>query len=167
MLPTLTVAGVTDTARLPPVRGLSAVMGAVILLLACGGPDAAHYTAVLEEVRVPEGWTDAATVVHGPGGDVDCQPTPFSECPYVVRFYTTGTTPSDAYRAALSAVAETGFDLEREFNPECDGPSLACALTAIRDADRLSVNVYQPGKDDGTGVARPEQVTVRVTAEDK
>ena len=140
---------------------------AAILLVACGGPDAGHYSAILDETVVPEGWTKAATVIHGPGGDVECQPTPISECPYAVRFYTTPAGPIEAYAAARSMVADAGFALEREFDVACDGQSPACALTAIRDADRLSVSVFQPGQDDGTGVALPDQVTVRLTATDK
>ena len=119
--------------RLASVRRVPAVIVAAILLVACAGPDAAHYSAILDEIVVPDGWTEAATVIHGPGGDVECQPTPISECPYAVRFYTTPAGPIEAYAAARSMVAEAGFALEREFDVACDGQSPACALTAIRD----------------------------------
>jgi hypothetical protein len=134
-----------------------------VLVLACGGPDAARYAATLDEIAVSEDWEAARTIVHAPGGDIDCTPTPFSDCPYVVRFYIVDGTQVDTYQELLAAVTLSGFTLQREFDPECDGQTDPCGFTALREADQIFVAVYPPGRDDGTGVARADRVTARVT----
>ena len=139
---------------------------AAFVVVGCGPPPA-HYAAVLDEIALPSSWELAKTEVRAPDGDVDCDPIVNAGCPAVVRYYLVDPVPLVAYAAARAAVTEAGFGLEREFDAEaCDAPpsAPACAFFAARGDDRIIVNVYRSGDDDGTGVAQPDRSTVRVTA---
>ncbi len=91
-----------------------------------------------------------------------------TDCPFAVRFYLTAADRRDAYQDAAATVTAMGFEVEREFDPSCSrGESGAgCAFTALRGDDRITAVIYREGTDDGTGVARPDRVTIRLIAED-
>jgi hypothetical protein len=144
------------------VRSVLALL--LIGLLAGCRAETAGLVAVLDEVGVPGDWKPARTVVHAPGGDVECQPSPVTDCPFVERYLVAGAEPRDAYAAGSAAVRAAGFRIEREFDPDCERQgSPPCGFTAERGDREVQVNVYEAGEDDGAGVAEPGRVTVRIT----
>lgn len=143
------------------------LLASAFLVAACTGPGAAHYVAVLDELTIPSGWELAKTQVRGPDGDQHCDPLVNAGCPAVVRYYLVDGLPVDVSKAARAAVIETGFAIDREFDSgACDAPpsAPACAFFASRSDDRIVVNIYNPGHDDGTGVGEANRSTVRITA---
>lgn len=145
-----------------PIVAFILIVG--IVVGACAGPDPERLTGVLDGLSVPAAWEDVKTVVHATGGDVDCPVSFLSDCPYVVRFYRAKVEPAMAYADGAAGLRADGFDLESEYDPTCErteGPP--CGFTAVRGSDRIQVNVYRPGTDDGEGVALAGFVTVRLT----
>jgi hypothetical protein len=137
------------------------------MLVACSGPGAAHYVSVIDALGLPDEWEAARTVIHAPDGDVRCDPSPFSDCPYAVRYYLTDGAPADVYALALATARADGFEARNEFDPTCRPTGeLPCGFTSVRGDDRVNVAIYRPGTDDGAGVARRDRVTVRVTAQE-
>jgi len=131
--------------------------------------DAGHYTAVLDDLAVPDSWTTARTVVQAPGAELDCTPTFMSgSCPRVIRFYHSDQTRLAAFDAAAAVVADSRFDFpERElWCPRTSGP---CSFVVTKGDERLAVNVYPPGEDDGWlfPVAEPDLVLIRMIADGK
>lgn len=151
------------------VRGnpILAVALALLVMACAGGPGPSHYAAVLDELAIPSDWELAKTEVRGPDGDVRCDPLVNAGCPAVVRYYLVDATPIEVFAAAKEAAMGAGFEVQEEFDPACNAPPSvpACRFIAARDADHIVVNVYGPGKDDGTGVGQANRVTVRMTAE--
>ena len=137
------------------------------VVIGCGAPDAAHYEGVIDALTLPDEWEMARSVVYAPEGDVACSPSPVTDCPYVVRYYLEPGLPRDIYEAARSAVGQAGFAIDRDSEPDCEPSEVPCGFIALRGADQVNVAIYQPGEDDGTGVARPDHVTVRITAQEK
>ena len=142
-------------------------VAAVVLVGACTGPGPAHYAAVLDELTIPSGWELAKTQVRAKDGDQHCDPLVNAGCPGVIRYYLVEGLPVDVYKPARNAVIDAGFAIDREFDPEaCDAPpsAPACGFFASRDGDRIEINLYNPGHDDGIGVGASNRSMVRVTA---
>ena len=149
------------------VRGWRLSWALAVALVACSGPGAAHYVGLIDELGLPEEWEAARTVIYAPDGDVRCEPSLFTDCPYAVRYYLADGAPADVYAGVLAAVRADGFESRQEFDPSCDhAGELPCGFSSVRADDRINVAIYQPGQDDGVGVARPDLVTVRVTAQE-
>jgi hypothetical protein len=146
-------------------------IGAITLALwaiGCGGPDAAHYNAVLDELAIPADWELAAATVSEPGFTDGCASF-VPGCPRVTRYYLAPGVPIDAFPAASQMLATAGFAVVQEFDPECDAPSstTACAIRAARDDDGLLVSIYNPGDDfDAMGIARDDRTLIRIIATD-
>lgn len=138
------------------------------LVFGCGGgPDAAHYEAVLDELEVPAAWELVHTQMRAPGTEDDCS-TLFPSCPSVARFYLVDGEPIDAYPVAKQVVLDAGFELDEEIGPDCNLPpgGAACVFYAVRGKDFIRVSILNPGDDlDGLGIAEPDRTTVRMTAE--
>lgn len=124
----------------------------VVVLLGCR-PDASHYAAVLDEVRIPATWEFVTTVVNAPsGGDIGCTPYATDNCPSVSRYY---FVPTDsalvAYEEAKGLVAAAGFVPVKEHFAACDAPptGAACGESTKRDDDFLDVGVFRPGENAG------------------
>jgi hypothetical protein len=126
-----------------------------VILVACNSPGVAHYTAALDAMATPGGWSIAKTTVN------DCVDTIVTDCPVVIRYYVTDTTRRNAYREAQSAVADADFTIEREFNRSCDDPDGFCAFVSSRDGDEISVNVFDRGRSDDVELNSLDRVTVR------
>lgn len=140
-----------------------------ILLVGCGGPDAAHYEAVLDELPIPAAWELVQTTVRAPGGEIDCARI-FSSCPSVARYYLVAGNPIDAYPDAKQMLAAAGFTLDLDTGPKCDLPPTgpACVLQGRRDSDVVRVAINNPGDDaDGLGIAEKDRSIVNVMAEGK
>ncbi len=158
----------TIASQMPHRPSLLLAVAAVVLVAACTGPEPAHYAAILDELTIPSDWELAKTQVRGPDGDQKCDPLVNAGCPGVIRYYLVDGLPVDAYRSVQDAVIEAGFVIDREFDPlACDAPpsAPACGFFASREADRLTVNIYNRGQDDGTGVGEANHLTVRMTAD--
>lgn len=151
------------------MRGRIALALTALLVAGCyTGPSANHYTAVLDELKVPAGWETLDTKVHGPGPDaaIKCSPITDSECPSVIRFYSVGADAKAALASGRAAVAAAGFRLERELGGSCTpvSGSAYCAFESVRDKERLFVAVY--GSTDSAGIpdAHAPGLVVVVTA---
>jgi hypothetical protein len=145
---------------------LVAALTALLVLSACAAPD--RYQAVLEGLNVPDGWELATTHVTGSGGDEDCAFF-LPDCPRVARYYLGPARPADAYDEAQQMIAAADFNLDEEFTADCSGRvgEPACSLVASQGSDEIQVVVYNPGDDDGLGIAQPDRSTIRVTAQSK
>lgn len=139
------------------------------LALGCGGPDAAYYQGVLDELPVPSSWELVQTVVRAPGAELNCSPIVNDPCPSVLRYYLVDGQPTDAYPPAKQMLEAAGFAIEEEFDPECDSPNaVACVVVAARAEEQLRVNLYYPGEDqDGLGLAKEGRTLIRITASGK
>jgi hypothetical protein len=147
---------------------LAMVVAAVVV--GCG-PGAAHYATVLDELAFPTAWELARTQVRDEGGEVNCSHVVSPGCPAVVRFYLVDARASDIYAEAKQVVTTAGYSINDEFYPACDAPPSgpACTFYALKDADQITVDVYNAGGggDDGLGFARQDRSTVRVMAAEK
>ena len=139
-----------------------------VFVLGCGGPDAAHYEAVLDELSIPASWELARTVVNAPGGLEDCVPG-FGPCPSVFRYYLVAGDPIDAYPEAKQMVVAAGFSIDPEYYPQCEGGGMpACAFVAVRDSDALTVGLFDPGRDpEALGIAKEGFSLIRIIADQK
>ncbi len=139
-----------------------------VLVVACSGPNAAHYEAVLDELSIPSTWELADTTVRAPGGEIDCAPFLTSYCPSVARYYLVDAGAAiDAYGKAKQLLIEAGFEIQNEFLPKCDTSTsgAACTVVAALDSDVVELAVYNPGEDtEGLGIAQKGRSIVRVTA---
>jgi hypothetical protein len=138
----------------------------VVAIAGCGGPDASHYQAVLDELAVPAGWELAHEAVKAPGGSDPCASL-LPECPSVTRYYLVPGSPVDAYPGAKRMVTDAGFKIDLDTGPACDAPpgSSACALAGARDDDLIRVSIYKPGSDiQGLATKPPDRTIVLVTA---
>ncbi len=159
-------------------RGSGALMRArrlllflvAIVVVACG-PDAAHYTAVLDDLHIPAAWQLAHTTVEAPGAEIDCTPLwGTGGCPSVARIYLVAGKPVAAYPEAKQMLVSAGFTLDLDSGPTCDVPPSgpACVLFGVRGSDRVLVSLYNPGEGpSGLGIAANDRVIVSVTAEGK
>ena len=142
-----------------------------VLVVACSGPNAAHYEAVLDELSIPAGWELVHTTVRAPGGEIDCAPILTSYCPSVARYYLVDAGAAiDAYRKAKQLLIDAGSEIQDEFLPTCDTSTsgAACTVVAALDSDIVEVAVHNPGDDtDGLGIAQKGRSIVRVTARGK
>ena len=110
--------------------------------MGCGGPGAAHYEAVIDGLALPDEWELARTVIYAPDGDVKCDPSPFTDCPYAIRYFVTAEAPAEAYQAALVAVRGAGLEVSQEFDPSCNPQSqVPCGFAANRGADQMNVAI--------------------------
>jgi hypothetical protein len=144
------------------------VVIAVFLVGCASGPDASHYAAVLDELRVPPGWELAHTTVSEPGAKVPCEPI-MGSCPAVFRYFVVGGQPAQAYLPVKQMVTDAGFRLEEEVEPGCNGlegdDRKACFLVAVRGPDLLYIQVFEPGIDvDELGIGRDGHFVVLLRA---
>ena len=140
-----------------------------LLLWGCsGGPGAEQYAAILDGLAIPSTWELAKSEVRGPNGGVRCDPVVNAGCPAAVRYYVVTLAATEAYRTAKQVVVDAGYGIQREFDAErCDAPpsAPACGFFAAKDAVQIIANIYDKGKDDGSGVAQTDRVSVRITAQ--
>jgi hypothetical protein len=147
-----------------------------ILVVACSGPDAAHYEAVLDGLHLPAGWELVHTTIMRSGGpdtridpsrsqdDIACD---IGHCPSVARYYLVEGKPADAYPEARQSAIDAGFEIGRETGPKCDLPpgGDACDLNATKGSDELLITLYKPGDgSDGVGVADAGKFVIRIIA---
>jgi hypothetical protein len=145
------------------------VLVALVILLAvgaCAVPD--HYVSVLDGLSIPPDWAFAETRVTGSGGNQDCAFF-LPKCPHVSNYYYVDGVPSHAYDEAKQMIAGANFNLDEEFTADCSGRvgEPACSLVASQGSDEIQVVVYNPGDDDGLGIAQPNRSTIRVSAQKK
>lgn len=140
-----------------------------VLVMGCGGPNAAYYESLLDDLAIPPTWELVHTTVQEPGGLNDCAPV-FQGCPSVTRYYLVAGKPVDAYPEAKQVLATAGFSLDLDSGPECDLPpnGPACDLFGVRDSDHVRIAINNPGDDiDSLGIARDDRSIVQVAAEEK
>jgi hypothetical protein len=141
-----------------------------IVLVACG-PDAAHYTAVLDGLHIPAAWQLARTTVEAPGGEIDCTSLfGTGACPSVARIYLVAGKPVDAYPDAKQMLVSAGFTLDLDSGAKCDQPPSgpACVLFGFRGSDRVLVGINNPGEGaSGLGIVANDRFVVSVTAQGK
>jgi hypothetical protein len=140
-----------------------------VLLLGCGRPNAAHYAALLDGLRIPAGWELTRTITKAPsGGDIDCTPFATPDCPSVARYYLVAANAAGPiYAQGRDILTAAGFTIGREFFPACDAPRSgpACSGLARRDGDNADVAVFRPGDEAASVVAAdPAAAIVVLTA---
>jgi hypothetical protein len=150
-------------------RRFAALLLPVVLMLGCGGPEPSHYVAILEDLKVPDSWELARTIVKAPsGGDIGCTPAATDDCPSVSRYYIVPTDSAvEVFAQGEDLLKAAGFKIDREFFPTCDAPPSgpACSATSKRDSDFADVGVFRPGDDAGSVVtARDGAAIVVITA---
>jgi hypothetical protein len=144
----------------PLARALLALV-VVALIAGCwggGGPGAAYYADLLESLEVPAGWELAHTREReGMFGPNACGPGNFS-CPGAHRYYHVSGEPVESYPAAKQLLIDAGFEIAKKYYPDCDGVRqgfIPCQLDGAREADIVTVHLYEPGRDvDDLGIAR-------------
>lgn len=141
-------------------------MAIALLLLACGGRDAAPLVATLDALSLPATWQVARTDVKAQGGPGGCVELLEPDCPRVTRYYLVSGELTDVLEQAQVALEGQGFDDVKVIDPDCDstlsGPK--CVLTAAMEGMAIQVNVHPPGEDvDQLGLSRPDSAMVRIT----
>ncbi len=145
---------------------LVAMLTSALLVGACySGPDAAHYTAILDELHVPAGWQLAKSDVYSPDEADPCSPSFSKTCPGASRSFLVDGDATKAYAQAKDVISAAGFAVDEEFTPDCTGPpsGSACNFFASRNGDQLSVSVFHSAADVGLEDGVPGAV-VAITA---
>jgi hypothetical protein len=132
-------------------------------------PPAAHFRAVLDELRAPAGWELAAEIVREPDSQANnCEFIVNPDCPSVHRYYLVSGMPIEAYAPGRQMLVDARFEIRDEFRPECDGGetgSVACRIEAGRGDDAVTIRVFDPGRDvNELGIARDDRFIVAVMA---
>ena len=151
------------------MRGKPLLALVAVLAVACGGPDPAHFEAVLDELNIPATWELVRTEIVTPETENGCS-TLMGSCPRVHRYYLVDGQPIDALPEAKETVIAAGFQIEDELGPQCDlSDRQACVLAAVKESDFLEVTLYDPGEDDGNvqGLAEAGRTLIRVIAQPK
>jgi hypothetical protein len=141
----------------------------VPILVGCKGADPAHYSTVLDSLKVPSGWQLVRTYVKAPsGGDLACTPVATPDCPSVSRYYLVTNSPvAQLYASSKDIVTTAGFAIDRELFASCNAPAglAACGATAKQGADWVDIGVYRPGDSAGDVVpGRDGAAIVVITA---
>jgi len=133
------------------------------------GPRASTIEGVVDGLPLAPGWTVEKTIVEETGYLGGCSRLLDigQRCPSVTRYYLVEGDFRDAVAAMHTMVDAAGLVIDWEANPDCGTASSydVCFLYGNIGDTRLAINVYLPGDgDDGYGIARPDRVVVRLTA---
>lgn len=152
-----------------PVRSIvGLVLASAVVFAGCyGGPGVDHYVGILDTLDVPADWELVATERRGPGEEFQCEPFFTSTCPGAARWYALSGDLTDALGAGREMIEASGFRVDDVHNPACDAQSSgsACTIYASREADKLYVSIYPPGRSSGLDNPPEADVIMRITAE--
>lgn len=153
----------------PAVRGVvGLVLASAVVLAGCYmGPGVDHYAGILDTLDIPADWEFVATERRGPGEEFQCEPLWNGTCPGAARWYALSGDVTAALQAAREMVEGSGFSVDEVLRPACDGPpsGSACTLFASRDADRISLSIFPPGRTKGLDNPPESDVVIKVTAQ--
>jgi hypothetical protein len=132
-----------------------------------GGPDAAHFVSVANELKAPASWQLVQSSVRDPNGGDRCVPTESSDCPGATRSFVAAGEPKDLYAQATNVAKALGFTIVQEFYPGCTGGPTGpiCSFLANRGQDALFVTVFASPADAQLPPADAGTRAVVITAE--
>lgn len=152
------------------VKGAIALVIAAFFFAACyGGPKTDHYAAMLDELRIPAGWTFVKEEADGPGANDRCDPLIAATCPRVWRGYLVQRDPSAVYDEAEAMVKAAGFEISATGYVLCatvsDSTTATCWFEARRGPDdAVFVKIFHSAHEAGLGDAPAGVLGVTVQA---